>query len=199
MHISHIRLTSHLAHMCSPYLANPPALLLVLVARHIPPLQPATVISVPQKVCWSQKCVKVKSTLGSPFRHFDVGRIAGGFAVVVEQEIHKLCFQATIFQSNPQVPGNSDSVIDLMSLTLAPADVHLSEEERLLYERVCAPIPFQSCRGSPRCTPPKLTRGPLSGSSPSLGGRGIVPCENPMTPMTLPYETPMEPSHVRLP
>ena len=47
MHISHIRLTSHLAHMCSPYLANPPALLLVLVVRHIPPLQPARVKSVP--------------------------------------------------------------------------------------------------------------------------------------------------------
>ena len=64
MHISHIRLTSHLAHMCSPYLANPPALLLVLVVRHIPPLQPARVKSVPHtsvkslldsKVCKSQK------------------------------------------------------------------------------------------------------------------------------------------------
>ena len=89
--------------------------------------------------------------------------------MVVEQEIHKLRLQATIFQRNPQVPGNSDNVIDLMSLTSAPADVHLSEGERLLYEQVCAPIPFQSCRGSPRCNPPKLTRGPLSGSSPSLG------------------------------
>ena len=89
--------------------------------------------------------------------------------MVVQQEIYKLRFQTPIFQCNPKVPGNFHTKTDLMlSLTLEPADVHPFEGERPLCEPMCAPNPFQSCRGLLRCTLPKLPRGPLSGSSPSL-------------------------------
>ena len=108
-------------------------------------------------------------TCESPFSHFDVCCVAGCFAVVVEQEIHKLRFQTPIFQCNPKVSGNFQAKKELMlSMTLERANVHPFEGERPHGEPVCAPIPFQSCRGSPRCIPPKLPRGRLSRNSPSL-------------------------------
>ena len=53
-------------------------------------------------------------------------------------------------------------------MTLERANAHPFEGERPHGEPVCAPIPFQSCRGSPRCILPKLPRGRLSRNSPSL-------------------------------